>query len=147
MYRYLHTQVGYVILGSLALILLIGVSIALAEGVPRAGVVVLAVVVLILALFYSLNVRIDEEVIEIRFGPGIIRKSFRLKDIESCRTVKNHWSHGWGIHMVPGGWLYNVSGWYAVEIVLRGGQKHRIGTDVPDDLCRAISDAVDETRG
>lgn len=42
-----------------------------------------------------LTIVIKEDVIEIRFGPaGIIRKKFLLREIESCRIVKNPWYYG-----------------------------------------------------
>jgi len=38
--------------------------------------------------------------------------------------------------------LYNVSGFDAVEIKLRTGKKFRIGTDVPQELEKAIEQAI-----
>jgi hypothetical protein len=83
-----------------------------------------------------------EEELEARFGPGPIRKRFKLNEIESCQVVKNHWYYGWGIRLTPHGWLYNVSGFHAVEIKLRTGKKFRIGTDVPQELEEAIRQAI-----
>ena len=34
----------------------------------------------------------------------------------------------------PHGWLYNVSGWEAVEITLPSGKRFRLGTDEPRRL-------------
>lgn len=50
--------------------------------------------------------------------------------------------YGWGIHLTPHGWLYNVSGSDAVEIRMKTGKKYRIGTDVPEELERAISRSI-----
>jgi hypothetical protein len=83
-----------------------------------------------------------EEELEARFGPGPIRKRFKLNEIESCQVVKNHWYYGWGIRLTPHGVLYNVSGFHAVEIKLRTGKKFRIGTDVPQELEEAIRQAI-----
>ena len=77
-----------------------------------------------------------------RFGPGLIHKRFKLNEIESCKVVKNHWYNGWGIRLIPHGILYNVSGFYAVEIKLRTGKQYRIGTDVPQELEVAIQKAI-----
>ena len=93
-------------------------------------------------LFGSLTVTIREDALEIRFGPGLFRKRFFLKDIESCLVVKNRWYHGWGIHSTRHGMLYNVSGLNAVEIKMRTGKKYRIGTDVPRDLEKAILESL-----
>ena len=58
--------------------------------------------------------------------------------------MKNHWYYGWGIRIWfwPYMWIYNVSGFDAVEITMRDGKMYRIGTDVPTELemalCRAM---------
>ncbi|RLC47786.1 MAG: hypothetical protein DRH57_03405 [Candidatus Cloacimonadota bacterium] len=92
-----------------------------------------------------LTVLIEEDVLEIRFGPGLIRKRFPLKDIELCRIVKNPLYYGWGIRLTPNGWLYNVSGSYAVEIKMKTGKKYRIGTDVPNELETAIQQSIERS--
>ena len=80
----------------------------------------------------------EEDVLRIRFGPGVIRNDFSLKDVEPCHVVKTPWHYDWGIHLTLPGRLYNVSGYYAIEIKMKTGKKCRIGTDVPDDLETAI---------
>jgi len=102
----------------------------------------LVVIAIALVLFSSLTVVIREDELEARFGPGPIRKRFKLNEIESCQVVKNHWYYGWGIRFTPHGVLFNVSGFHAVEIKLRTGKKFRIGTDVPQELEEAIRQAI-----
>ena len=60
--------------------------------------------------------------------------------------VRNSWIHGWGIHRTPHGWLYNVSGWEAVEIALTSGKRFRLGTDEPQQLTQALLAATREQR-
>lgn len=100
----------------------------------------------ILVLFATLTVEIRNEILEIRFGPGIIHKRFFLKEIQSCRVVKNHWFYGWGIRLTPHGWLYNVSGLDAVEIEMKTGKRYRIGTDQPKELERVLRQGI-ESKG
>jgi hypothetical protein len=50
---------------------------------------VLIILRVCLVLFATLTVVIEKDVLEVRFGPGVIRKKFLLKDIESCQIVKN----------------------------------------------------------
>ncbi len=107
-------------------------------GINWIAIAVLIIIAVALVLFSTLTVVIWEDELEVRFGPGPIRKRFKLRDIESCRVVKNHWYYGWGIRLTPHGVLYNVSGFYAVELRLRTGKKFRIGTDVPQELDAAI---------
>ncbi|MFC2021455.1 hypothetical protein ACFLU1_06740 [Chloroflexota bacterium] len=142
MKHYEHTQVGYLIIVAMtAVMVLIGVTLANA-GTNSIAIGVLVFIAVALVLFSSLTVVIREEELEVRFGPGPIRKRFKLNEIESCQVVKNHWYYGWGIRLTPHGVLYNVSGFDAVEIKLRTGKKFRIGTDVPRELEEAIRQAI-----
>jgi hypothetical protein len=142
--RYKHTQVGYLIITVMAAVMVwIGIVLAKA-GINLVVIGVLVIIALALVLFSSLTVVIWQEELEVRFGPGPIRKRFKLNEIESCLVVKNHWYYGWGIRLTPHGVLYNVSGFHAVEIKLRTGRKFRIGTDVPQELERAIRQAIND---
>ena len=107
-------------------------------------IIVLALVILLVASFATLNVVIDEKYLRIKFGYGIYRKRFVLKEITSVRTVKNRWYYGWGIRFWwnPRMWIYNVSGFDAVEIKMVNGKIYRIGTDEPVNLEQAIKQAV-----
>jgi hypothetical protein len=97
----------------------------------------------ILVLFHSLTVRVSANDIVLAFGIGLVRKSFVVNDIQSAAVVRNRWYHGWGIKKIRGGWLYNVSGFDAVEIQLENGRTSRIGTDEPDRLHAAIESLID----
>lgn len=96
------------------------------------------VLVFCVVIFGSMTVTVNDAAVTVQFGPGPIRKIIQLVDIESCRTVRNRWWWGWGIGRVPGGWLYNVSGFDAVELVMRDGRVFRIGTDEPQALAHFI---------
>ncbi|MDD5038577.1 MAG: hypothetical protein PHN78_04610 [Dehalococcoidales bacterium] len=138
MKRYEHTQVGYVIITAMtAALILIGINLANA-GMNWTAIVVSIVIGVALILFSSLTVVIWEDELEIRFGPGLIRRKFKVRDIELCQVVRNSWYYGWGIRSTPHGCLYNVSGFDAVEIKLKTGKKYRIGTDAPRELEAAI---------
>ena len=140
--RYQHTQVGYLIITAMvAAMVLVGIILA-CSGFNWIAVGVSAVIGIALVLFFSLTVVINENELEVRFGPGIVRKRIKLYDIESCQVVRNHWYYGWGIRLTPHGWLYNVSGFYAVEIKFRTGTKFRIGSNVPQELEAAIQQAL-----
>ena len=99
--------------------------------------------ILVLYAFYSLTVVVDSRALWFWFGPGFWRKRFLLAEIESVREVKNSWLHGWGIRyfIVLGGtrgWLYNVSGFDAVEFKMKNGKYYRIGTNDPSGLAQAV---------
>jgi len=140
--HYKHTQVGYLIIVVMAAVMvLIGITLTSA-GTNWIAIGVLIIIALALVLFSSLTVVIWDEEMEVRFGPGLIRKRFKLNEIESFEVVKNRWYYGWGIRITPHGILYNVSGFNAVEIKLIAGKKYRIGTDVPQELEAAIRRAL-----
>ena len=143
--RYQHTQIGCLIIIALAIGLLFIAYLMAVYGFNWIAFAVLIILGVCLVLFATLTVLIEEDVLEIRFGPGVIRKKFPLKDIESCQVVKNPWYYGWGIRLTPHGWLYNVSGSYAVEIRMKTGKKYRIGTNVPNDFEKAIRQSIERT--
>jgi hypothetical protein len=153
MTSYKHIQIGYlmlvVTLAVLALFAWIHIM-ALAElpsvdsGPNFVISVVMVLILFILASFAMLTVSIDENYLRIKFGYGIFRKKFLLNEIASAKTVKNHWYYGWGIRLWlwPKMWIYNVSGFDAVEITIKNGKVYRIGTDVPEELETAIKQAI-----
>jgi hypothetical protein len=133
MYR--HTQIGYV-----TLVVLAGVAVLVASlRVPGLSVWFgLALPLLVATVFGSLTTEVTQDRFTFWFGPGLIRRSFVLSDIEACTPVVNPWFYGWGIRRTPHGWLYNVSGTQAVEVTLRDGTTLRVGSDEPAQLCRVI---------
>jgi hypothetical protein len=90
-------------------------------------------------VFSSLTVEVSADELVWFFGPGVWRKSIPRSEIESAAPVRNKWWWGWGIHLTPRGWLYNVSGLDAVEVVFRDGKTLRIGSDEAEQLADAIT--------
>jgi hypothetical protein len=140
--RYEHTQVGYfIIVAVVAAMVAIGIILA-NTGINWIAIAVLVILAVALVLFPSLTVVIREEELIVQFGPGVIRKRFKLNEIESCQAVKNPWYYGWGIRSTPDGMLFRVSGFHAVQIKLITGKQYLLGTDVPQELEEAIRQAV-----
>ena len=108
----------------------------------RPPVVVSIILLVCLVLFYKLKITIDDETLCASFGPGIIRKRVRLAQIVGCEPIRIRWWYGWGIHLTPFGWLYNVSGFDAVMVTLRDGKTFALGTDDPDGLVKAIRGGI-----
>jgi len=138
--RYRHTQFGWVTVGACCAVLMLFACLPLPSAARREWLLVgpTLVVVLVMGLFGTLTVEVDDLMIHARFGTGLVRKSFSLADVASCRPVRNQWRWGWGIRLIPGGWLYNVSGLDAVELVLKNGKKFRLGTNEPRQLAEFI---------
>jgi hypothetical protein len=136
MYR--HTQVG-----KLTIAILLGAAALMAwilafTHTPAILAVIVGAFLAVGFLFGSLTTEVNHEHFRFWFGPGVIRRTFPLRQILACRPVTNPWWYGWGIHWTPSGWLYNVSGLRAVELDLADGRRVRVGTDEPDELCRWI---------
>lgn len=143
MVHYEHTQPGTMIrtiFGVCAIASAI-TALALLRAHPPSAIIpltALSVLVVVWILFHSLTVRVSSDRIALAFGVGLIRKSFAVADVANATTVVNRWYTGWGIRMTRHGWLFNVSGYDAVEIELKNGRKYGIGTDQPAKLRAAI---------
>ncbi|MEO1971947.1 MAG: hypothetical protein ABGX07_10350 [Pirellulaceae bacterium] len=149
MYEYEHTQSGTlvrVLIGVFVLPLGVAAIAILATGNSAEAAIRVAIPAVILAialaLFHSLTVRGSHNESALVFGIGLIRKSFVIHDIETAGIVRNRWYNGWGIKKIRGGWLYNVSGFDAIEIQLKNDRRYRIGTDQPQELLAAIESAT-----
>jgi hypothetical protein len=142
MNTYKHTQIGYLLIVALgAAVVMIGNLAVVTEFSPGA-LLLLSFMILCLLAFATLTVQVNDQAITIRFGMGLIRKSFRLQDVQAYHTVKSPWYYGWGIHAIPGGWIFNVSGWEAVELQMKNGKKYRIGTDDIQGFANALSSCM-----
>ena len=141
---YKHRQVGTLILFALGLGVALTATVLILVPPPVGRVVanvVLVSLLLCMFLFWALNVEVTTNELVVSFGPGVIRRRFRVEDILNARIVRNPWYYGWGIRLTPHGWLFNVSGFDAVELELRNDRKFRIGTDDPQQLLTALQQA------
>ena len=138
---YIHRQTGTLMqcmIGIAAALTAIRLaSVPAGQGRTLTGVA-LGLLLVCLFLFRSLSVEVTRDRLTVWFGPGLIRRTFPADDILDSGIVRNPWHYGWGIRLTPSGWMFNVSGLDAVEIVLRNGRRFRIGTDEPLPLSTAI---------
>jgi hypothetical protein len=141
--HYRHTQVGTIqIWATLAAVGVMVLSILFNGGIWITYVII-AFMLIALTLFGSLTVGVSNEWLQISFGPfGIIRKKIPTARIISAVPVVNPWYYGWGIRWTPDGPLYNISGEKGVMLTLSDGKRLRIGSDEPDALVLAITDAI-----
>ena len=137
MKTYQHTQRG-----TLILITMLATALVLAAVCFFAkwqGYWVVPILLLSGWLFHSLTIEITEGELRWRFGPGLIRKRVKLTDIVSAKVVRTNVLEGWGIHLSRFGWLYNVSGFDAVAVAMRNGDRFALGTDEPEMLVAELS--------
>lgn len=81
----------FIILALLIVILLFMVN--LPTGMSRESLtglyITFGALLVVTLLFYQLTVKAGSQELSIRYGIGLIRKSWQIKDIESIREVKN----------------------------------------------------------
>ncbi|MDI3496561.1 MAG: hypothetical protein PWQ35_582 [Patescibacteria group bacterium] len=150
---YKHTQISYLMIVIVLLVFILFARahvMSLAEpvsadsGTNFAVTTIMVLILLFLTSFTTLTVFIDEAFLRIKFGYGIFTKMFPLNQIISVQPVKNRWYYGWGIKVWfwPYMKIYNVSGYDAVEIIMKNGKIYRIGTDNPGELATVIKQAA-----
>jgi hypothetical protein len=135
---YHHTQTGAALRWGLILpaIGLFAVGFAARRAVPF--VPLAALLAATDWAFSSLTVEVTPTRLIWFFGPGLLRKNIEREAITGATPVRNPWWYGWGIHLTPRGWLYNVGGLDAVELALSNGRTLRIGSDEAAALARAL---------
>lgn len=150
--RYRHTQIAWTLIVLVAAVVLAELAIV-TFGAPQGTLslalsgAVVAVAVVMLALFSTLTVMVDDRAVRLWFGFGSLRREVMLADVTAARRVRNHWYAGWGVRVIPGGRLYNVGGLDAVELEMDTGRVVRVGTDQPGALLAAVTAALDTKEG
>lgn len=96
-----------------------------------------------LLTFYKLTISIGDNDISFSMGIGLVRGKYPFPGIESCKPVINSILTGIGIRLLPGGWLFNVSGLKAIELAFKDKKRRiRIGTDRPDEIAALVNEKV-----
>ncbi|MEJ2151424.1 MAG: hypothetical protein P8Y29_00395 [Gemmatimonadota bacterium] len=136
---YHHTQTGWVIIGSVIVGLVVTLWWLLAVSEHWGPDIVVAATLTALFLFLlfvfrAMTIEVDSAELRWWFGGRFWTHNVAIDKILAVVIVRTRFWHGWGIHRVSGGWLYNVSGRSVVEVHLRGGKLLRLGTDEPERL-------------
>jgi len=134
------TQFGTFTVIILSILLIVFVILLIDHGFsanPETYMSVTLVLIFIVCLvtFYKLTIMVDDITISFKLGIGVFGKSYKINEIESCNSVRNKFIYGWGIHLIPNGWLYNVSGFKAIELTFKNSNKViRIGTNKQEEV-------------
>ena len=134
---YKHTQIAWPIIIPADLGALVCLYLVFAKDMMPAAI---GFFILVLAtyLFYAMTVVGTGETIQVKFGIGLIRRTFIIKDIETVEPFRTSFWHGWGIHYSPDGMVFNISCYDAIRLTMTGGKRYIIGTDDRDRLMRYI---------
>ncbi len=103
------------------------------DGISFLGIFISnSIPLVILFLFYKMEVKVAGHNISIKFGVGLFRKTIAIQAIKAVKLTQNSLFVGWGIRYTPDYTLYNVGGKNAIELVMKNGQRSiRIGCDDP----------------
>lgn len=135
---YRRTQTGHVIISFLTVGLILAGYFLTKSNFQPVLVITFILLIIVLYLFHSLTIEIDQEKLVHFFAGGFWKKKVPVDDIVQVEPVTYPWYYGWGIRLTPDGWLYNVSGLRAVEIRLKNGKKIRIGSNEPEKVKEVI---------
>ena len=94
--------------------------------------------ILLSALFWCLEVKVNADEILLSYGFGFINKKIQRQQILQVEVVRNAWWYGLGIRLTPHGWMWSISGLDAIELTYQDGNKFRIGTNQPQGLYQAL---------
>jgi hypothetical protein len=146
--RYERTQFGTMMaagtlvgLALAGLVLVFVVSSATLAAVPWLPWALPGVIAGAFLLVGWMRVTVDERELRAVMGLGLLRKTVEIADIRKADVVRIRVWWGWGVHLTPAGWLYNVAGRWAVHLDLASERPVMIGTGDPQGLHDAIAAA------
>ena len=91
-------------------------------------------------MFVWLEVAEDGESLSICFGPiRAFKKRVRYDSIVDVVRDRSLLIEGWGVHLGPRGWIWNLWGRQVVELQFEQGRL-RIGTDDPEGLLAHVKE-------
>jgi len=143
-----YTQNGFLSMVLLLPLMVICIVLLLVIGVDEPVTVIIFSFLILtfivsFLVFFKMTIIIDDTHLTFSMGIGLVRKSYPLSEIASCKPVTNSVLSGVGIHITSSGWLYNVSGKYAIELTFKSsGRRIRIGTDKPDEIAEAVTKQI-----
>lgn len=142
MKRYRHVQVSGLALFILIPILLFSTTLILANEVRWVVLTPFLLAAFILFNFLWQTIEVDQQAVRVRFGPGLVRFTFSLQEIENLCIVQSSRSELWEGRSTTRGMLLNIYGQDTVELDMSNGSLVRVGTDEPEKLAKVIEDEL-----
>ena len=137
----------WVVLPACTIAVAMSLSAADPDELPWLLAVFTAVPVVLLLALGRLQVQLDGQALEWRFGfLGWPRWRVAMADIESVEVVRTGWVTGWGIHRGKDGWIYNASGFDAVRLTLRDRRVIHLGSAEARRLASHIQERLTRRR-
>jgi hypothetical protein len=127
----------------MGVVVLIFLKMGLVGTAPRLALQTVALVLVAAAIAFSYQtIEVTDTEVVSRFALGMMPKRIPLTDIVRVEFAPSTWYEGWGIRLTSRGWLYNVSGFGAVEFTMRDGNRMRFGTDDSSNLISAVEQSI-----
>jgi|WetSurMetagenome_2_1015567.scaffolds.fasta_scaffold198276_2 hypothetical protein len=97
------------------------------------------IMLFLLLCFYQMVIEVNQTYLSFSMGIGLFRGQYRIENLKECRPVVNSWINGIGMRMISHGWLYNVSGYKAVELTFKDSDRViRLGTNQPEEIAKIV---------
>lgn len=136
---YEHRQVGVWMLVPAAIIVTGSIFFWHSQSGSPVKFIVFPVAIVAMLLFSVLLTGVDARGVSWKFVAGFPSGFIPFEEIAAAEITHTSLFEGIGIHWtIWHGWLWNVSGFQAVMIRKRSGQRITIGTDDPHGFCDAI---------
>jgi len=137
--HYRHVQIGWVSVGIMGVVAILLFEVGLVGTAPRIVLQFVALTLIIAAIAFSYQtIEVTDTEVVSRFALGIMPKRIPLDEITRVEFAPSTWFEGWGIRLTTRGWLYNVSGFGAVEFTMRDGNRMRFGSDDSSNLIAVV---------
>lgn len=136
-------QLGVLTLVVLGIVETGAIILAVVTGELLIMLIMMAILSPVLVIFHALTIEVGLDRVRCAFGPGWVSRTIPVERIRAVRAVRTGFLDGWGIRLVRGGWLWNVSGFDAVELRLDSGRVFQMGTDRPGEVVEAIEAVID----
>ncbi len=137
--HYRHVQIGWVSVGIMGVVAILLFEVGLVGTAPRLVLQFVALTLIIAAIVFSYQtIEVTDTEVVSRFALGIMPKRIPLDEITRVEFAPSTWFEGWGIRLTTRGWLYNVSGFGAVEFTMRDGNRMRFGSDDSSNLIAVV---------
>ena len=96
------------------------------------------ILLICLILFSTLSVKVENDMVIVKYGIGLVRKKFLKEQIIDLEEIEYMGVHGWGPRLTSEGWFFNVKNSGAVKLYLKNSKIFFIGTDDSNKLSEAI---------
>jgi len=104
---------------------------------------IICVFLIILLLFYKLEIRIDKEKITAIFGIGLLKREFLIQEIDTIESYKIPWYVGIGIRITQRGTLWNVATGKAILLNSKGQTKtFLVGSAEVEEIIKILNNKI-----